>query len=424
MNHDQMVAALKEKSDRISAIFALQEKEGQGDTARPATEAEVGELRKLHSECSDLEKQIKDTNEYDGFVQAQKARAEFLKTPIDQLPLLGGVTLQSQKSVADRLFEHEGFMAYAKEGAGRSSPRVLIDGVSMKSLVTGLSSTSAGALIVNDRKPGFDYAGYLQPLGLDQVITQGETSSDLVEFVRITSLTNNAVETLEATATGNGSGAAGESGFELEVVQENVQGIPHWIPCTRRAIQDEGQTRTIIDQVLNYGLAARLQSQWLNGNGTSPNLKGIKNQTGCLTQSFSNNLFESIRKGKTKVQLSAVNSGGGATPNAIVMNPSDWETVELAQDNQYRYYGQGPFGVTAPRLWGLPVVLSEFQATGYALVGDFSLAIWWDRMQAAIYTSDSHADFFVRGLLAFYAELRGAFGVIRPQAFCHVDIAA
>lgn len=419
-----MVAALKEKSDRITAIFALQEKEGKDNIARPATEDEIGELRKLHSECSDLETKIKDTKEYDGFVQAQKARADFLKTPIDQLPLIGGGTLQSQKHIGDRVHENEPFMAYIKSGQKGSSPQVMLDGVGYKTLVTGLSSTSAGALIINDRKPILDYAGYLQPLGLDQVITIGQTDSDLVEFARFTSLTNNAAETLEATATSGSSGQAGESGFAMEVVQENVQGIPNWMPATRRALQDAGQMRTIIEQVLDYGIKARLQSQWLNGSGTSPDLKGIKNQTGCLTQSFSNNLLESIRKGKTKVQLSAVNSGGGANPTAIIMNPSDWETVELAQDNSYRYYGSGPFANTAPRLWGLPVVLSEFQATGYALVGDFSLAVWWDRMQTAIYTSDSHSDFFTRGLLAIYAEIRGAFGVIRPAAFCHVDIAA
>ena len=424
MNHDQMVAALKEKSDRITAIFALQEKEGKGDIARPATESEVGEVKTLHTECEELNKKIQDSSEWQSLMTAQKARADFLKVPIEQIPLLGGGTLQSQKHLGDRVHENEAFMAYIKSGQKGNSPQVELEGVGYKTLVTGLSSTSAGALIINDRKPILDYAGYLQPLGLDQVITIGDTNSDLVEFARFTANTNNAVETLEATGTGDGSGAAGESGFTMEVVQENVQGIPNWMPATRRALQDAGQMKTIIEQILDYGIKARLQSQWLNGNGTSPNLKGIKNQTGCLTQSFSNNLFESIRKGKTKVQLSAVNSGGGATPNAIVMNPSDWETVELAQDNQYRYYGQGPFGTTAPRLWGLPVIQSEFQATGFALVGDFSLAVWWDRMQTAIYTSDSHSDFFTRGLLAIYAEIRGAFGVIRPAAFCHVDIAA
>jgi hypothetical protein len=48
----------------------------------------------------------------------------------------------------------------------------------------------------------------------------------------------------------------------------------------------------------------------------------------------------------------------------------------------------------------------------------------WDREQAAISVSDSHADFFVRNLIAILAELRAAFGVIRPPAFVAIDLDA
>jgi len=34
--------------------------------------------------------------------------------------------------------------------------------------------------------------------------------------------------------------------------------------------------------------------------------------------------------------------------------------------------------------------------------------------------SDQHADFFIRYLLAILAEMRAAFGVLDPQAFCSV----
>jgi HK97 family phage major capsid protein len=51
-------------------------------------------------------------------------------------------------------------------------------------------------------------------------------------------------------------------------------------------------------------------------------------------------------------------------------------------------------------------------------------AVLWDREQAAVQVSDSHADFFVRNLVAILAEMRAAFGVIRPKAFVVIDLTA
>ena len=48
--------------------------------------------------------------------------------------------------------------------------------------------------------------------------------------------------------------------------------------------------------------------------------------------------------------------------------------------------------------------------------------VLWDREQANISVSDSHADFFIRNMIAILAELRAAMGVIRPSAFVEVDL--
>ena len=74
------------------------------------------------------------------------------------------------------------------------------------------------------------------------------------------------------------------------------------------------------------------------------------------------------------------------------------------------------------QLWGYPVVTSQTVTEGYALLGDWRKAILWDRERASIQVSDSHSDFFIRNLVAILAEMRAAFGVIRPTAFCQVDL--
>jgi HK97 family phage major capsid protein len=95
-------------------------------------------------------------------------------------------------------------------------------------------------------------------------------------------------------------------------------------------------------------------------------------------------------------------------------------TVGNANDD---YYGPGPFsGAAITNLWGLSVVESENITAGTALVGDGLMAAVVDRMDATIYTTDSHSDFFIRNILVILAEERIALPVFRPEAFAAVDL--
>jgi HK97 family phage major capsid protein len=75
-------------------------------------------------------------------------------------------------------------------------------------------------------------------------------------------------------------------------------------------------------------------------------------------------------------------------------------------------------------LWGLPVIESEGMTEGVAVVADWRLAVLWDRMRVSISVSNQHSDFFIRNLVAILAEMRAAFGVLRPAAFVETDLTA
>jgi HK97 family phage major capsid protein len=139
--------------------------------------------------------------------------------------------------------------------------------------------------------------------------------------------------------------------------------------------------------------------------------------SGVQAQAFSTDLLETTRKARTKVR-----TVGRRTPTAYLLNPVDWETIDLLQDNEARYYGSGPFALSPARLWGLPVVESEAVPAGTGYVGDFRLAVIWDREAASIQVSDSHSDFFIRNMVAILAEMRAAFGVLQPTAFVEIDL--
>ncbi|MFD5656924.1 phage major capsid protein [Streptomyces hirsutus] len=331
--------------------------------------------------------------------------------------------------------EYKGLLAQAPNGGFAKNQRVQSEMFGVKALVTGGSDTSGGALVQNDwrgMQVGLD--AFQRPLQLRDVVTPGNTTSDTVEYVRVTSVTNSAAPVPEATSSAaptapGGAGAlvnnAGggykpESGVALAKITTAVKTIAHWMPATKRALSDAAQIRTLIDAFLLYGLEEELEDQMIQGDGTGENFEGLANVSGVQSQAFVDDLLTTYRKAKTKVR-----TVGRSRANAYLINPVDLEELDLLQDNEARFYFGGPSGAgTAQPLWNLPIVETEAVPQGTAYVGDFRKAVLWDREQATIQVTDSHLDFFVRNLVAILAEMRAAFGVLQPSAFVEIDLTA
>jgi len=81
----------------------------------------------------------------------------------------------------------------------------------------------------------------------------------------------------------------------------------------------------------------------------------------------------------------------------------------------------GTAAALSGRLWGLVVIPTTAIAAGTALVGNFDEACTlWERVEATVYISDSHADFFIRNQLALLAEARVALTVQQPAAMVKI----
>jgi HK97 family phage major capsid protein len=78
--------------------------------------------------------------------------------------------------------------------------------------------------------------------------------------------------------------------------------------------------------------------------------------------------------------------------------------------------------MSSPRLWGLPVVESEAIPPKTAYVAAWNFGVIYDRQQTAVTATDSHADFYIRNLVAILAEMRCAFAILRPQAFVKITL--
>lgn len=267
--------------------------------------------------------------------------------------------------------------------------------------------TSAGLPIQPDVRAPVNPVSGNRP-ALSRVVVS-ETGSNMVEYVQETSYTNAAAEVAEGAVKP-------EAGLTFSLVQAAVQVIAHWNAITKQAAADSPQLRSYIDNRMTDGVLDRLEEELLVGDGVAPNLRGILNTSGILTQAKGTDTsVDAILKAITKVRL------GNIEPNAVLLHPNDWQEIRLMKDGTSGQYLFGPPSQAGDStLWGLPMDSSANLTEGTGLVGDFRQAEVWIREGVRVSLSDSHADFFIRNQLVLLAEMRAAFGVLRPAAFASI----
>jgi HK97 family phage major capsid protein len=433
---DKLKQEMQAKWADIEAIrqsVVKEEREFSPDETKSVENA-LDDARKLELQIKAEEQQEALIDEIDAFsaLFEQKSTAAGPARPV----IANGPKAQKALSLGQAFVKSEEWQGYKKAIApngripdsmkGISSPPVQFTDLGLfkqKALtITGSDATSAGAFVVSDRTDIYEPLGRF-PLTLRDLIAVRTTGSDTVEFVRQLTQVTQAAAVPEANvtdytgATGQVSGVKPQGGMTFERVTETVKTIAVWVAATKRALADAGQLSGLINQELIEALNEELEDQILNGNGVGENLTGLSNTANTLVQAFDTDIVKTSRKAITNLLIN-----GKQQPTAWLMYPSDWERFDLMQDGQQRYYWGGPLSQGPPTLWGVPVAQSFYLTAGGSWLGNWRKAVLWDREMANISVSDSHSDFFIRNMVAVLAELRAAFGVIRPSAFVEVDL--
>ena len=330
-------------------------------------------------------------------------------------------------SLGERFVKSEEYRSWMKQVApnghipeqakGLNSPAFKVDmPFEKKAVITGLSDTSAGAFIQNDVTGIYVPMGR-KPLTILDLISVRSTNSDMVEFVQQTAQVTQAAAVAEATTADaptvdttsgefiypSGGGYKPEGAMAFLKVTTPVETVAVWVPVTKRGI---------IDQELREALRDKIEDYILNGTGT-PAFVGITETPNILTQAYVTDKLTTARKA-----ITALSTQGLDKPTAFLMAPADWEAFELA------LFEAAPYLPYQQSLWRVPVVESQYLAPGTAYLANWTKAVMWDRQQVTISISDSHADFFIRNLIAVLAEARAAFGVLRPKSFVEIDLTA
>ena len=252
------------------------------------------------------------------------------------------------------------------------------------------------------------------------------TNAAVIEYFRMSGFTNNASTVPERASSA--FGAKPQTTMAFTGVQAPVRTIAHWEAAHRNVLSDEPQLRSIIDNELLYGLRLHEDAQILSGAGTSEDLTGILNTSGIQTYSWSAGASTPVKDTKADAIRRAATLSFLAyyEPSGVILNPNDWEDIELTKDSNGQYLMAVSIVAGAEsRIWRIPVVDTPAIASGTALIGSFGQgAQLYDREEATIRVSEQHSDFFVRNAIVILAEQRLALAVKRPESFVKVTFDA
>ena len=311
---------------------------------------------------------------------------------------------QAQQSFGEQFVKSDAFQAMA---SGRSK----FARMEFKTAIINATGQNQ-PLVASDRIPGI-IANPDRVLTIRDVLPTGRTSSNLVEFTKENVFTNNAGAQYASPARENVTKP--ESGITFTLASAPVVTLAHFIPVSRQVLDDAPQLQSYVNSRLTFGLKLEEEDQLLNGSGTSGNLSGILTSGNFVAYDRAvsgDTRLDTIRRAIAQAALSEF------TADTVVINPADWEGIELTKGTDGQYVIGNPMDGLAPRIWGKRVVATNSIASGTFLVGAMSMgAQIWDRMDAAVQISYEDGDNFKKNMATLLAEERLALTVYRPAAF-------
>ena len=359
-----------------------------------------------------------------------EAPAESLAKVADADGTMASVTVPTGvKSLGQAFVDSDEFQAMMTRGAGTmDSPygtkSLYGADYNVKDVYTALPSGTPASFGTITRDPIVTQAQ--RRTRVRDLFPSRTTNSAVIEYFRMSGFTNNASTVPERVSSA--FGAKPQTTMAFTGVQAPVRTIAHWEAAHRNVLADEPQLRSIIDNELLYGLRLHEDHQILSGAGTSEDLTGILNTSGIQTYSWSAGATLPVKDTKADAIRRAATLSFLAyyEPSGVILNPNDWEDIELTKDANGQYLMAVSIVAGAEsRIWRIPVVDTPAIASGTALIGSFGQgAQLYDREEATIRVSEQHSDFFVRNAIVILAEQRLALAVKRPESFVKVTFDA
>jgi len=359
---------------------------------------ELAELKRKHMEEEEKERILKNAEEIE----------RYANTPQNALPFPGldprvqYVPIQQRKSLGELFVGSPAFKEFDPLKAQGPSVEIPYEWKTTLDEASGFAPQAVRIARIEQYPT--------RQLVVADAFPQGTTDQIAIVYMEETTFTNNAAETAEG-------GQYPENALAFTEKSSAVRKVAAFLPVTDELMADVSGMRSYVDQRLTYMVQAREDSQLLVGNGTPPNLRGLLNVVGIQTQPRgADTAQDAVFKAITNVQ-----AVGFANPSAVMIHPTDWQGIRLAKTSTGDYIWGHPAIPGPTTLWGLPVIVTTAITQGTAVVADFrGFTMIFRKQGLAVSVSNSHSDFFIKGLLAIRAEERLALVVFRPKAVCTI----
>lgn len=420
-------ANIRQMEANLKAL-ATELEQGQVEMAAgPITQERGEELEQKAQEMEELQQHIDLYNRVSGKVREARGVAE------PTLPSDRHGNVKRIRTTAGHLFvASDAFRQFrGSQKNGNSTGWSAKVGVKHMGKLVTLTGEDAVAF----QTKAFDPAT-LSDLG-DDAIVEVDRDRELVRFeepeiltmrdvLNVAPTTSEAIKYVKHIATTRGAASQATRGglknylkLAFEPTTVSVETIAVLAKVTEQDVDDAPRLVSYINGEMSLDVRVEEERQLLWGSGENGQLEGLF--AGGEIDEFNraevgDTLIDTIRRIRTDLRKRRV------SPNFVMVDPIDWEQIELEKGTDNTYIWGLISDLRGPRIWSLRVVESDAmtnEATGQrrVLVGDgIRGATIYDRHDVRLAVGFVDDD-FARNLRTLRAEERLALGLKRPFAF-------
>ena len=393
------------KSEELARIF---------DSVKDMSELssdQKEEIKSRNDELASLGEKITELQDLESVKSANNDDMEASKK-VSGMPVYGEPEVEAPKSLGQQFLESKAYNSFVDHG---------IKNVPFEAKTTMTTSVWTRDTVYQQVIPAIEPDPNPALDLVDSINTDQTTYYFLQE-----SATNNAAEKAEAAA-------APEDAFSYTAVTAPVRKFITTLPITAELLEDQAGARAYFDGRLANHVMQRLEKQFLVGGGVAPDIKGLTQQTGINTITYTAGAYPATAGGKLRTILQGIKDievNGKLAPDAILMSPAAYEALAGQVDGNNNFMLGASAQSGSPTIWGLPIVKSSqiggaVSTTIDVVVGKFGGSLAANhvfRRGMELQISDSAADGdFGNDILTVKASLRYALAVYKPQAFTRIN---
>ena len=401
----QMRAEKAQKSEDLAKIF---------DSVQDLSELssdQKEEIKKRNDELAELGGKITELQDLEEKKSNLKEEMDNSKK-VSGMPVYGEPEVEEPKTLGQQFLESDAYKSFVDHG---------IKNVPFEAKTNVTTSVWTRDTIYQQVIPAIEP----DPNPVLDLVDSINTDQTTYYFLQETA-TNNAAETAEASA-------APEDAFSYTAVTAPVRKFITTLPITSELLEDQAGARAYFDGRLANHVLQRLEKQFLIGGGVAPDIKGITQQTGINTITYTAGAYPATVGGKLRTILEGIKDvevNGKLAPDAIVMSPAAYEALAGQVDGNNNFMLGASAFAGSPTIWGLPVVKSSQIGGAVSTTIDVIVGKWGGglavnhvfRRGMELQISDSAKDGdFGKDILTVKASLRYALAAYKPQAFTRIN---